>query len=137
MSLGIYQQDINPVYTFSFTLPRRSIPVANSEGRKSKNSKIKDFTTASSYPIISVNVKQHVLFTKNKYIESMCDKQDSKAATIRGSFRTRNKFIIARNLLCRLVKYEKALTSIEVSKVVSLVCIPPIIYITNCQPHFE
>lgn len=113
-------------FTFCFNLPRRiDIPVESNQPTTKKNFKIKELTTTNSYPSISINIKQYVLFTSEKYIEASRKPtaKDKKTAITRGSFRTRNKFIIARNLLCRLVKHEKALSSTEISKVVSLVSI--------------
>lgn len=113
------------IFTFSFKLPRRiDIPVESNPTSK-KSFRIKELTTTNSYPSISINIKQYVLFISEKYIEASKKPaaKDKKAAITRGSFRTRNKFIIARNLLCRLVKHEKALSSTEISKVVSLVSI--------------
>lgn len=111
------------VYTFCFKLPRRSNLTAESGPSKNKSYKIKDLVTTNSYPSISVNIKQYVLFINEEYIEATSTPitKDKKTSIVRGSFRTRNKFIIARNLLCRLVKHEKALSSTEISKVVSLV----------------
>lgn len=113
------------IFTFCFKLPRRiDIPVETNQPTR-KNFSIKELTTTNSYPSISINIKQYVLFTSEKYIEASKKPtaKDKKTAITRGSFRTRNKFIIARNLLCRLVKHEKALSSTEISKVVSLVSI--------------
>lgn len=114
------------IFTFCFKLPKRiDIPVEANQPTTKKNFRIKELTTTNSYPSISINIKQYVLFTSEKYIEASRKPtaKDKKTVITRGSFRTRNKFIIARNLLCRLVKHEKALSSTEISKVVSLVSI--------------
>lgn len=110
-------------FTFCFKLPRKiDIPIESNPFTK-KSFRIKELTTTNSYPSISINIKQYVLFINEKYIEASKKPaaKGKKAAITRGSFRTRNKFIIARNLLCRLVKHERALSSTEISKVVSLV----------------
>ncbi|CCE86959.1 Piso0_005483 [Millerozyma farinosa CBS 7064] len=115
------------VYMYSFKLPcRKTADAKTSENdkKRGRRSSIKDLVTTDSYPSISVNINQYIQFANEKYIECSADAARSEkrpSSSSRGSFRTRNKFMIARNMFCRLVKHEKSLTSTEVSKIVSIV----------------
>lgn len=117
------------VYKYSFKLPfRKTASAKASENGKKRGgrSSIKDLVTTDSYPSISVNINQYIQFANEKYIECSADAARSEkrsSPSSRGSFRTRNKFMIARNMFCRLVKHEKSLMSTEVSKIVSIVSI--------------
>lgn len=117
------------VYMYSFKLPcRKTADAKTSENdkKRGRRSSIKDLVTTDSYPSISVNINQYIQFANEKYIECSADAARSEkrpSSSSRGSFRTRNKFMIARNMFCRLVKHEKSLTSTEVSKIVSIVSI--------------
>lgn len=109
-------------FIFSFTFPKRRVDFDLDKSEMHKSVKMKEFVLAKAYPCLSVNINQYVLFSDEKYLGSS-NISRNKGKEGRGSFRTRNKFIMARNLLCRLVKHERSLTSTEISKVVSIVSV--------------
>ena len=82
---------------------------------------MKKFVAPCSFPSISINIRKVVVFNDANFQDFSKKLVNMSTKNTRGSYRSRNRFMVTRNLLCRLVKQETALSSTDVSKVVSLV----------------
>lgn len=108
-------------FTFNIQLPTKKNIFQNGRQREYQKFDMKKFVAPCSFPSISVNIKKVVLFSDADFHDVQQKQTKSSTKTTRGSYRSRNKFMMTRNLLCRLVKEETSFTSTDVSKVVSLV----------------
>lgn len=108
-------------FTFDTQFPKKKNVFQS--GRKTGYPKfdMKKFVAPCSFPSISINIRKVVVFNDANFQDFSKKLVNMSTKNTRGSYRSRNRFMVTRNLLCRLVKQETALSSTDVSKVVSLV----------------
>lgn len=110
-------------FRLTFSLSKNDLPYANNEGRKKD---IGILLSDSSYPMASTNSFKGI--DGNDFINYDSIKVSKVKKTKEENFRTRNRFIIARNVLGKAISLDKKNVNI-ISKIVSIVCIIIIIII--------